>query len=165
MELQGRRSSYRRYVFRGTFLAIIFATGLMSGALLMRRGQLEAHDPPPPAPSLRDKLVGRWIGVGDGMPVIFHADGTYDAETSTTFPTGALPVPPLEMFETISGLYRWLDDEHIEIALPKSEGGQKVRLRIIIQEDKLTLITDDGEVLRGKRESRQVPPGGEGKRE
>ena len=84
----------------------------------------------------------------------FRSDGTYDAVKVTTLPMRPILGPaaglPLETKETVSGLYRWLDDEHIEITLPKSEGGEKVRLRVIIRGDDLTMVCEDGEVTRGK---------------
>jgi hypothetical protein len=132
---------------RAVILAAVFAGGLAAGVALERRLQGLT---PPRGLAPWERLHGRWAAEqGDGH-VAFRPDGTFDV---VKVMRGAQPgSPPPGSVQTVSGSYRWLDGERIELALPHSTARQRVRLRVIIRDDDLTLIGEDGDVTRGKRQ-------------
>ncbi len=163
MNLLEGRSPWFRLLLRCALLGAVLASGITVGAFLERFGLRGSSPSPAAPPSARVQLLGRWINERDETWTEFRPDGTFDTlRVTSNLPASAalagalarelkdFPPPPTR--ETVSGQYRWLDDDHIEVTLPKSEGGGKVAFRVIIRDDDLTMIHEDGEVGRGKRQ-------------
>jgi hypothetical protein len=148
------RSLWTRAGLAAAF-AVAFAAGVGVGVLADRTWLR----PPADAPGRDPRLVGRWVRDQDRTPLEFKADGTFEYVRVTRFEVpvfGDRPGDVEKKRETaedrVTGQYRWVDAETVEIREPDL-GGSWSPLRFAIEGDRLTLLRTDGGIQRYTRDA------------
>ena len=103
------------------------------------------------------RLLGRWIRDDDKSPLEFKSDGTFEYGRVTTFDVPVFGPRPEDVRtekktreDAVTGQYRWLDGETIEMSEPDF-AGLWFSSRVVIEGDRLTLLAKDGGVRRYTR--------------
>jgi len=134
---------------------LVFLIGLTCGVGLDRYGLTPVSLPKTEASALRQRLIGIWVAE-NGSKTEFKTDGTFDDTFRETVPDikpGEVIDDPtkLKLVERdgrITGQYQWVEEDKIEV---KVHGRPARRLRVVVEGDALTILEEDGKVLRLKR--------------
>jgi hypothetical protein len=100
--------------------------------------------------SNREQIVGKWLWVGREGWTEFRADGTFEEKwreevmgTSDGAPDPDKPKVWKDFH--ITGQYRWISDDRMET---KSPGRPDNQFRVVVKDDELAVLIDDGSVRR-----------------
>ncbi len=147
----------RQPSFRGRLAAfgIVFAIGLAGGVGLDRYWLAPGAPAKSAPPSLRQRLIGTWLAE-NGSKTEFKSDGTFDETFRETVPDikpGEVIDDPtkLRMVERdgrIVGQFDWVEDDTIQVRI---QGKPSRRLKLVVEGDALTVLEEDGKVVRLKR--------------
>jgi hypothetical protein len=138
-------------------LFAVLAVGIGLGIVLDRYWVRPSAGGADAKPSSDPRLLGRWVRDDDKVPVEFKSDGTVEYRRVVTFDVPVLGTRPDDIKtekrtreDTITGQYRWIDAETIEVSEPDFPG-LWFASRVVIEGDRLTLLAKDGGVRRHTR--------------
>jgi hypothetical protein len=145
----------RSILVRLTALVVVFAIGLACGIGLDRHWLRPVPPAKTESPSVRQRLVGMWLA-DNGAKTEFKADGTFEdtfRETGPDIKPGEVIDDPtkvrvVERERRVTGQYQWVDDDKIEVKILREPTR---RLKIVVDGDGLTVLHEDGKVVRLKR--------------
>jgi hypothetical protein len=145
-----------RLVTTAALLAVL-VVGVGLGIVLDRFWLRPSAGNPDGKPSPDPRLLGRWVRDDDKVPVEFKSDGTVEYRRVVTFDVPILGARPDDIKtekrtreEVVTGQYRWVDAETVEISEPDFPG-LWFSSRVVIEGDRLTLLAKDGGVRRYTR--------------
>jgi hypothetical protein len=145
-----------RLLLPAAFLAVL-AVGVGLGVALDRFWLRPAATNTDPRPKPDPRLLGRWIRDDDKSPLEFKSDGTFEYARVTTFDVPVFGPRPEDVKtekrtreDAVTGQYRWVDGETIEMSEPDF-AGLWFASRVVIEGDRLTLLAKDGGVRRYTR--------------
>lgn len=124
-------------------LVAAFALGMVAGVALDRSWLRSAI-----VRTFDSRLLGLWIHGIDRSPLEFKADGTVEGAQVTTIGFEAIGAGTSHV-EKVTGQYRWIDDETIEMIFPHYPVW--VPIRLALEGNRLTLLKSDGSVDRYTR--------------
>lgn len=98
------------------------------------------------------RLLGKWIDETDRTPLEFKPDGTFEyiKVTTTEIKVDGRPDPqPTRVEDRVAGQFRWVDSGTIELIEPDIPAW--IPVRVMIDEDRLSLLRKNGSVSRYRR--------------
>jgi hypothetical protein len=117
------------------------------------KGPSEPNDQDPNA-SLQRLLIGKWLGEDEDVKFVeFFADGTFDIGSRAVQMDFKTKIA-IESVAKASGQYRLLEGARIELKeKPPGMPADVAVFRVIIEGNKLSLLKEDGRVVRLKKNS------------